>query len=153
MRIKVVWVGRTKAAALRVLTEDYQQRLAKFTRCEVMEVRESAARDAEAIKTEEGERVLSSLRTDTTVVLLDVEGKQWSSPELAQQIEGWQNASLKEVAFLIGGHLGVAPAVRQRADICWSLSRLTLTHEMARVLLFEQLYRAYTILRGVPYQK
>ena len=153
MRIKVVWVGRTKSEPLRALTDDYLRRLEKFTRCEVVEIRESAAREAEAIKDEEAARIIGLLRAETVVVLLDVEGKQWSSPELAGQIEGWQNASTKEIAFVIGGHLGVATDVRERANIQWSLSRLTLTHEMARVVLLEQLYRAYTILRGVPYQK
>lgn len=153
MRIKVVWVGRTKSEPVRDLADEYLRRLTKFNRCEVTEVRESAAREAEAIKNEEAGRILGAIRADATVVLLDVDGRQWSSPGLARQIEAWQNASVKEVVFVVGNHLGVSAAVRERADICWSLSRLTLTHEMARVVLLEQLYRAYTILRGVPYQK
>ena len=152
MRIKVVWVGRTKSEPIRVLIEDYLRRFMKFARCEVTEVRESAAREAERIKEEEAERILGALRPDANVILLDVDGQQWSSPELARQVEEWQNASVKEIAFVIGGHLGVASSVRTRSTVCWSLSRLTLTHEMARVLLLEQLYRAYTIVHGVPYQ-
>ncbi len=73
--------------------------------------------------------------------------------ELAAQIEAWQGRSVREAAFVVGGHLGVSEEVRRRADVRWSLSRLTLTHEMARVVLVEQLYRAYTITRGLPYQK
>lgn len=153
MRIKLIWVGRTKSEALRSSTDDYRRRLEKFVRCDVIEVRESAAGTNEAIKEEEATRILSVLSQNATVVVLDVEGQQWSSPELAGQIEKWQNASAKEVAFVIGGHLGIAPIARERAAILWSLSRLTLTHEMARVVLVEQLYRAYTITRGVPYQK
>jgi 23S rRNA (pseudouridine1915-N3)-methyltransferase len=68
-------------------------------------------------------------------------------------LDRWQNDGRKEVAFVVGGHLGVSGEVRARADVRWSLSRLTLTHEMARVVLAEQLYRGYTILRGLPYQK
>jgi 23S rRNA (pseudouridine1915-N3)-methyltransferase len=72
---------------------------------------------------------------------------------LAAEIERWQTSGTKEVAFVIGGHNGVSHDVKKRANICWSLSRLTLTHEMARVVLVEQLYRAYTITHGLPYQK
>jgi 23S rRNA (pseudouridine1915-N3)-methyltransferase len=97
--------------------------------------------------------VVDALPVGTFLVLLDVEGRQWSSPELAAELERWQNEGRREVAFVIGGHLGVAEDVRARADVCWSLSRLTLTHEMARLVLAEQLYRGFTILRGLPYQK
>lgn len=153
MHLKIVWVGRTKSEPLRSLTNDYLHRLTKFVRCDVAEVRESAASSDEGIKEEEATRILNSLSQSAVVIVLDVEGQQWSSHELALQIEKWQNASEREIAFVIGGHLGIAPTVRQRAARVWSLSRLTFTHEMARVLLVEQLYRAYTITRGVPYQK
>jgi 23S rRNA (pseudouridine1915-N3)-methyltransferase len=94
------------------------------------------------------------LASDALTILLDVSGPtQWSSEELAAQVEAWQGRSVKEVAFVVGGHLGVSEEVRARAQVRWSLSRLTLTHEMARVVLVEQLYRAYTITRGLPYQK
>ncbi len=153
MHIKLVWVGRTKSAPVRTLTEDYLGRLAKFTRCEVIEIRESASQVAATIKAEEAVRILGAVRADAIVVALDVGGREWSSPELAEQVERWQNASVREVAFVIGGHLGFASSVIERADVRWSLSRLTLTHEMARIVLVEQLYRAYTITRGIPYQK
>jgi 23S rRNA (pseudouridine1915-N3)-methyltransferase len=145
MRLRLIWVGKTRNAHLRALAEDYLKRLSRFARCEVVEVRECLE--------EEGKRILGSLASDTLTVLLDVGGAQWASEELAAQVEAWQGRSLKEVAFVVGGHLGVSEAVRRRADVRWSLSRLTLTHEMARVLLAEQLYRAYTISRGLPYQK
>ena len=102
---------------------------------------------------EESRRILSGLRADTFAVLLDVKGREWSSQELAAQIERWQLAGRKEIAFIIGGHNGVSREVVKRADARWSLSLLTLTHEMARVLLVEQLYRAYTIIHGLPYHK
>jgi 23S rRNA (pseudouridine1915-N3)-methyltransferase len=72
---------------------------------------------------------------------------------LAAQVQGWESSGIKEVAFIVGGPQGVSREVASKADKRWSLSRLTLTHEMARVLLFEQLYRAYTIIHGLPYQK
>ena len=113
----------------------------------------SAARVKDAGIEEEGRRILGGLHPDALMVLLDVEGREWDSRELAAQIERWQLGGTKEVAFVIGGHFGVSQGVRKRADASWSLSRLTLTHEMARVLLVEQIYRAYTITHGLPYQK
>lgn len=139
---------------MRALCEDYLKRLKRFTRCELLEVRESAAQSRDAGIEEEGRRILGGLHPDALLVLLDVEGREWSSPELAAQLERWQTeGSNKEVAFVIGGHRGVSNDVRERAGLRWSLSRLTLTHEMARVLLLEQIYRAYTIIHGLPYQK
>jgi 23S rRNA (pseudouridine1915-N3)-methyltransferase len=130
------------------------KRLGRFARCEILEVRESAQRAKEAGIEDEGKRILGGLHPDALMVLLDVEGRQWSSPELAAEIERWQTGgTVKEAAFVIGGHWGISREVRERAGVRWSLSRLTLTHEMARVLLVEQVYRAYTIMHGLPYQK
>ncbi|HEX8073247.1 MAG TPA: 23S rRNA (pseudouridine(1915)-N(3))-methyltransferase RlmH [Pyrinomonadaceae bacterium] len=153
MRVRLVWVGRTRNEHVRALVADYLERLARFTRCEVTEVRESAAATDRAILAEEGRRLAAALKPDAFVVLLDVAGEQWSSPELAAALGRWEVRGLKEVAFVVGGHLGVSAEVKARADVRWSLARLTLTHELARVLLVEQLYRAYTIARGLPYQK
>ncbi|HEX8721298.1 MAG TPA: 23S rRNA (pseudouridine(1915)-N(3))-methyltransferase RlmH [Pyrinomonadaceae bacterium] len=154
MRLRLIWVGKTRDAHLRALAGEYLKRLGRFARVEVAELRESAAEDPRACLEEEGKRILGALASDALTVLLDVSGPtQFSSEELAAQVEGWEGRSVKEVAFVVGGHLGVSGEVRARAQVRWSLSRLTLTHEMARVVLAEQLYRAYTIVRGLPYQK
>jgi 23S rRNA (pseudouridine1915-N3)-methyltransferase len=86
-------------------------------------------------------------------VLLDQDGVQWTSQQLAAQVQRWEGEGTKEVAFIVGGPHGLSNDFKSRVTKRWSLSRLTLTHEMARVLLFEQLYRAYTIVHGLPYQK
>ncbi|HEX8472429.1 MAG TPA: 23S rRNA (pseudouridine(1915)-N(3))-methyltransferase RlmH [Pyrinomonadaceae bacterium] len=154
MRFRLIWVGKTKNAHLRALADDYLQRLGRFVRCEVTELRESASAEERICLEEESKRIKGALASEPFTVLLDVEGeRQWSSPELAAEFERWQEQGVKEVAFVVGGHLGVAAEVKRRADVRWSLSRLTLTHEMARVVVAEQLYRAYTIMRGLPYQK
>ena len=154
MRLRLIWVGKTKDAHLRALAEGYLKRLARFAKVCVTEVRECTVGDGRACLEEEGKRILGALASDALAVLLDVSGTtHWSSEELAAQVEAWQGRSVREVAFVVGGHLGVSDEVRGRAQVRWSLSRLTLTHEMARVLLAEQLYRAYTITRGLPYQK
>ncbi|HYN84156.1 MAG TPA: 23S rRNA (pseudouridine(1915)-N(3))-methyltransferase RlmH [Pyrinomonadaceae bacterium] len=153
MRLRLIWVGKTRNEHLRALVEDYLKRLQRFARCEVVELRESGAGDERAVLEEEGKRILGSLASDALTVLLDIGGRQWDSVGLAREVERWQAGAVKEAAFVVGGHLGVAEGVRRRADIRWSLSSLTLTHEMARLVLVEQLYRAYTITRGLPYQK
>jgi 23S rRNA (pseudouridine1915-N3)-methyltransferase len=154
MRLRLIWIGKTRNEHLRALVEDYLNRLSRFARCEVTELRESGATEERACVEEEGKRIVGALASDALTVLLDVRGRTvWSSEELAAQFEQWQVSSIKEVAFVVGGHLGLSEEVRRRAQLSWSLSRLTLTHEMARVVLVEQLYRAHTILRGLPYQK
>jgi 23S rRNA (pseudouridine1915-N3)-methyltransferase len=147
MKFKFVWIGKTKGKNWRALQEDYGARLSHFVKFEIAELRD------EANKETEGKRILENLNQTAFVVLLDVEGRSISSHELAETIEKWQNRGLKEVAFVIGGAEGVASGVVERADFKLSLSVLTLTHEMARVVLLEQLYRAYTIIKGFPYQK
>jgi 23S rRNA (pseudouridine1915-N3)-methyltransferase len=153
MHLRLIWVGKTKNEHLRALLEDYLGRLRRFIRSEVAELRESAARTEREGIEDEGRRIIGALNKDAFVVLLDVEGREWSSKELAGEVEKWQIDGRREVAFVIGGHNGVSKEVRERANLRWSLSRLTLTHEMARVVLAEQLYRAYTIIHGLPYQK
>jgi 23S rRNA (pseudouridine1915-N3)-methyltransferase len=153
MRLRLIWVGKTRNEHLRSLVDDYLGRLSRFVRCEVTELRESSARTEREGIEDEGRRIIGALREDAFLVLLDVMGSEWDSFELAGAIEKWQLNGKREVAFVIGGHNGVSKEVIGRAGIRWSLSRLTLTHEMARIVLTEQLYRAYTIIHGLPYQK
>lgn len=146
MRFRFVWIGKTRDKNWRVLQEEYLQRLSHFVKCEVTELKDGT-------KETESKRILENLNQSHFVCLLDVKGRSISSPELAGEIEKWQNRGLKEVIFVIGGAEGVASEVVERANFSLSLSFLTLTHEMARVVLVEQLYRAYTIIKGFPYQK
>lgn len=150
MKFKFVWIGKTKDKNWRGLQEEYLRRLSHFVKFETAELRESAAHET---KEAEGNRILGNLNQSSFVCLLDVEGSVITSHQLAEKIEIWQNRSLKEIVFVIGGQDGASSAVVERADYSLSLSRLTLTHEMARVVLVEQLYRAYTIIKGFPYQK
>ncbi|MEN3327376.1 MAG: rRNA (pseudouridine1915-N3)-methyltransferase [Acidobacteriota bacterium] len=152
MRIRIVWTGKTRDARLRALVDDYAARLSHFVRCEVTELRELGRADKSGIE-RETKRISDALHPGAVTVLLDSEGAEWTSQQLAAQVQSWEGSGVKEVAFVIGGPNGLASDFKARADKRWSLSRLTLTHEMARVLLFEQLYRAYTIIHGLPYQK
>ena len=150
MKFRFVWVGKTKDKNWRALQEEYLQRLSHFVKCEIVEVKDSAAHEGAEI---EGNRILQLLNQNSFVCLLDVKGRSVTSHELAREIEKWQNRGLKEVVFVIGGAEGVSSAVAEKADYSLSLSFLTFTHEMARVVMLEQLYRAYTIIKGFPYQK
>ena len=152
MRFRIIWTGKTRDARLRALIDDYAKRLSHFVRCEVVEVREIGRSDKAGID-KETLRISDALRSGAVTVLLDPDGVEWTSQQLAEQVKGWEGNGTKEVAFVVGGPNGVTDDFKSRADKRWSLSRLTLTHEMARVLLFEQLYRAYTIIHGLPYQK
>ena len=153
MRFSFIWVGKTRNEHLRALVQDYLGRLGRFVRCEVKELRESGAGSLNEGIEEEGKRIIGALSSDAFIILLDVDGQEWNSQALAGEIEKWQSGARKEIAFVIGGHGGVSAKVRERAQLRWSLSRLTWTHEMSRVLMLEQLYRAYTIIHGLPYQK
>jgi 23S rRNA (pseudouridine1915-N3)-methyltransferase len=152
MRFRIIWTGKTRDARLRALIEDYAERLSHFVRCEVTEIKERGRTDKTGIDNET-KRISDALRSGSLTVLLDPAGAEWTSHELAAQVKSWEDNGVKEVAFVIGGPNGFGPELLARADKRWSLSRLTLTHEMARVLLLEQLYRAYTIVHGLPYQK
>jgi 23S rRNA (pseudouridine1915-N3)-methyltransferase len=152
MRIRIIWTGKTRDARLRALIEDYAERLSHFARFEVTELRELGRTDRTGID-KETKRISDALRPGSVTVLLDPDGTEWTSQQLAAQVLRWEGNGIKEVAFVVGGPSGVAGDLKARVDKRWSLSRLTLTHEMARVLLLEQLYRAYTIVHGLPYQK
>jgi 23S rRNA (pseudouridine1915-N3)-methyltransferase len=153
MRFRLIWTGKTRDARLRALSEDYLKRLSHFVRCEVTELRESKGSTAKVGIEKDSRRISDALHEGTVVVLLDPEGTEWTSLQLAEQMRRWNDDGTREVSFIIGGPQGVSKDLSTAADKRWSLSRLTLTHEMARVLLVEQLYRAYTIIHGLPYQK
>jgi 23S rRNA (pseudouridine1915-N3)-methyltransferase len=148
MRICFIWPGKTKDERLRSLIDGYLKRMRRFARCEVIETREVAG----SIE-KESRRLVEAIPAKSFVILLDVKGREWSSMELAAEWRRWENDSVKEVVIVIGGQDGVTAEVESRAQQRWRLSRLTLTHEMARVVAAEQIYRAYTINRGLPYQK
>jgi 23S rRNA (pseudouridine1915-N3)-methyltransferase len=150
MKFRFVWVGKTRDKNWRELQDDYLRRLSHFVKCEITEVRDATG---DVARETEGNRILEKLNQNSFVCLLDTDGKSVTSHDLAVQIEKWQNAGLKEIAFIIGGSEGVSAAVAEKAAFKVSLSFLTFTHEMARVVLLEQLYRAFTIIKGFPYQK
>ena len=150
MKFHFVWVGKTKNRSWLTLQDEYLSRLSHFVKHSITEIKDKARH--ESIETE-GKRILKKVNQRSFVCLLDTKGREVSSPGLAKTIEKWQMQSHKEIAFIIGGAEGVSSEVVERANFRLSLSILTFTHEMARVILLEQLYRGFTIIKGFPYQK
>lgn len=139
MRYRAVAVGRLKSAALRAACDDYLDRLRHYARVEEREVKAD-------------DLVLAAVPEGTCLVALSRKGEQWTSGQLAEWTGRWELEG-RDVAFAIGGAETLPDAVLRQADRIWSLSPLTFPHELARVLLYEQLYRAYTIRRGEPYHR
>lgn len=153
MRIRVVAIGKDRSGLFAPAVEEYAGRLARYLRFELVEVPE-ARRHAGTprAKDEEGEALLARLGERERVVLLDERGAEETSAAFARRVERWIGRG-QDVALVIGGADGLSDALRARGQETVALSRMTLPHRLARVVLLEQLYRAMTILRGEPYHK
>jgi 23S rRNA (pseudouridine1915-N3)-methyltransferase len=153
VRIRVIGEGKPKDAHLRALEADYEKRISRFTDLKVEEVRQrDGARPPSAALTATERRLLDRLK-GSYKVLLDARGHEWSSAEFAEWLGERALRGTKEVVFLVGGPDGFSAAFREQADLLFALSRLTFTHDWARTLLLEQIYRGFTILRGYPYAR
>ena len=141
----MIAVGKLRDARLRDVVDEYVKRTRKYARVEEVEVRDAPAASL-------GERIERAIPERARVVALEVQGARWSSDELARWL-GKQLETGKGLVFAIGGDEGLAERVRARAALVWSLSKLTFPHRMAKVLVLEQVYRAFTILRGEPYPR
>jgi len=155
MKLRFVWIGKTKRAPIKELIQEYLDRIGKFAGVEVAEMRDrdDVAGDARRIIDKEGKDILSRVGSDPYVMALDQRGRELDSIKLAELIEKHRLAGTKQMTFVIGGPNGLSDAVRERADFVLAMSRMTLTHELARLLLVEQVYRAFAIIHDLPYQK
>lgn len=157
--IKVVAVGKIKEKAMDALIKEYSKRLSTFTKIEIIEVADEQAPQQnsqaqnEAVKRKEGERILSKIKDQEYVILLDLHGKMMTSEQFANHIEQIQTYQTSTITFVIGGSLGLSPQLIQRANERWKLSDLTFPHQLVRVLMLEQIYRAFMILHHMPYHK
>ncbi len=154
MQLRIISVGKTDSKAIQQLTEDYQNRLKHYIKCEwvvIPDIKNSKNLTFAQQKQKEGQEILSKIQVADLVVLLDEKGKQFSSMQFADWLQKKMNQGIKQLVLVIGGPYGFSEEVYERADQKISLSAMTFSHQMVRLFLTEQLYRAMTILRNENY--
>ena len=159
MNIQIICIGKLNASYWTDAIKEYSKRLSRYCTLEIVELKESllrdnaSAADEEKVKLEEGREILSRIKDGTYVITLEILGKQLSSEELASKIETLGIEGKSNVAFVIGGSLGLSPEVSKRANFKLSFSKMTFPHQMMRVVLMEQIYRSFKIIRHETYHK
>ena len=159
MNITIITVGKLKEKYLKQGIDEYLKRLTAYAKVEIIELPDEKApetlSDVEMlqIKDKEGERILSKINPDAHVIALAIEGKMKTSEELADTIDKLGTYGKSKITFIIGGSLGLSQEVMKRADEALSFSKMTFPHQLMRLILVEQIYRAYRIIRDEPYHK
>jgi 23S rRNA (pseudouridine1915-N3)-methyltransferase len=156
MQIRILWVGKTKNPSIRDLFDDYLSRIRHMVSCDIVETRDlskrRSLRGAELLALE-AEEIARFLGQNSRVVALDERGKELSSAEFARWFDAEQNRGSREIDFVIGGPEGLDASIMARSHLRLSLGKMTWTHEMCRLLLVEQIYRALSMLRNIPYHR
>lgn len=159
MKIKVVTVGKLKEKYLKDGIAEYSKRISRFAKLEMIEIADEKTPDRasesenQKILGIEGKRILSKVGDRDFVIVLAIEGKTFSSEEFSKQLEEASIKGFSTLTFIIGGSLGLAQDVKKRSNLSVSFGRLTLPHQLMRLVLVEQIYRAFTIQQGSPYHK
>jgi len=159
MNIQLICVGKLKEKYLVQGIAEYSKRLAPYVKFQVSEVPDEQApekmsdAELEQVKDREGERILGHIKQDAHIVALAIDGQLWSSEDLASQLDRLATYGTSNIAFVIGGSNGLSDAVLRRANSKLSFGRMTLPHQLMRLVLVEQIYRAVKINRGEPYHK
>ncbi|MBO0958435.1 23S rRNA (pseudouridine(1915)-N(3))-methyltransferase RlmH [Neobacillus sp. MM2021_6] len=159
MNISIITVGKLKEKYLKQGIEEYLKRLTAYAKVEVIEVSDEKAPEELSelemiqVKQKEGERILAKISQDTYVIALAIQGKLASSEELASSLDKLATYGKSKIAFVIGGSLGLSEDVLKRSNEQLSFSRMTFPHQLMRLILVEQIYRAFRINRGEPYHK
>ena len=159
MQIKIIGVGKLKEKYLKMGIAEYTKRLGSYCKMQIVEVPDEKApeklseKEMEQVKDKEGERILAKIKDSEYVVAMAIEGKIVSSEDLAKELEQCAISGKSSVTFVIGGSLGLSPKVMQRANAKMSFGRITLPHQLMRLVLTEQIYRAFRINAGHSYHK
>ena len=159
MKIKIVCVGKIKENFYKEAISEYSKRLSKFSSFSVIEVldektdEKASQKENDLVLSKEGKRILEQIGNDDYVISLCIEGKQFSSVELSQKLSEIMLNGYSSIAFIIGGSLGLSREVKERSDIKLSFSKMTFPHQLMRVILSEQIYRAFKIINNEPYHK
>ena len=153
--ISIVAVGKIKEKSLSQLIEEYKKRIGAYSKIEIIEVSDEPndRLSDEKVKEIEGQRIIKQLKKDSYVILLYLKGKQMDSIKFSREIEKINTYNSSHITFVIGGSVGVSEQVEQRADLLLKLSEMTFPHNIARLLILEQIYRAYKILNNETYHK
>lgn len=159
MKITVIGVGRLKEKYWQAAIDEYSKRLSKYVKLDIIEVPDEkvpenlSAAEEEIVKKNEGERILKNIKDGAYVIALAINGKMLSSEELSEFLNERMVRGAGHIVFVIGGSLGLSPEVLDRADYKLSFSKMTFPHQMMRVILLEQFYRAVKIMKNEPYHK
>ena len=155
MRITIISVGKLKERYWKNAIEEYSKRLSKYCKLEIMELPDenSSLAEEEQILKKEGQRIIKAIKQDALVIALAIKGNMFSSEQFAAQIEKDTTQGISHLIFIIGGSLGLSKEVMDRADRAISFSAMTFPHQMMRVILLEQIYRAMRIIKKEPYHK
>ena len=159
MRINIVCVGKIKEKYLKLGIDEFKKRLSKYCKLEIIELEDEKApenlsdKEMLMIKEKEGKKILSKIKDNSYVIALAIDGKNLSSEELAETINKLRVRGVSNITFVIGGSLGLSDEVLSRADYKLSFSKMTFPHQLMRLILLEQVYRAYRINNGEPYHK
>lgn len=159
MKITVIAVGKIKEKFYREAAAEYEKRLSRYCKMEIIQVEDERTPDKAGvaleteIKRKEAERIMKYIREEAYVVTLEIQGGMYDSEEFAGRIEKLALQGISHIQFVIGGSLGLHEEVCKRADLAVSFSKMTFPHQLMRVILLEQIYRAYRIINGEPYHK
>lgn len=159
MKITIITVGKLKEKYLKQGIAEYTKRLSSYANIELVEVPDKKApenlstADMDIVKQKEGERILAKVSPDTYVITLEINGKQLTSEQLATHMDQLATYGKSKIAFIIGGSLGLGTEVLSRSDYALSFSKMTFPHQLMKLVLVEQIYRAFRINRNEPYHK
>jgi 23S rRNA (pseudouridine1915-N3)-methyltransferase len=156
MQIKIIVVGKLKEKSYQEISDEFTKRIRPYCSLKIIEIQAENLKNVSADKIareKEGQRIFPQLSDDAFVVILDIKGQQLSSEALADKVKEISNSGVNELIFVIGGATGLDETVKKRANLSLSFSKMTFTHQFARLMLQEQLYRAFKIVNNEPYHK
>lgn len=159
MNIRLITVGKIKEKYIQEGIKEYSKRLSRYCSLEIVEIDDEKApenlseKEMDIVKQKEGERILSKIPQNSFVISLVIQGKQLSSEELAEKIDSLMIEGISDITFIIGGSLGLSDEVIMRSNFKLSFSKMTFPHQLMRMILLEQIYRAWRIIKNEPYHK
>jgi 23S rRNA (pseudouridine1915-N3)-methyltransferase len=159
MNIKIISVGKIKEKYIKLGIDEFSKRLSKYCKLDIVEVDDEKApekkkkKEMDIIKYKEGQKILSNIKNNSYVIALAIDGKNLSSEELAHKMSNLSISGNSNIAFVIGGSLGLSKDVLDRSDFKLSFSKMTFPHQLMRLILLEQVYRGFRIIKNEPYHK